>query len=104
MLKMMAWMVEVGLRLCAAGGSLGRGGGKRGVAGERCVPSTLVRWEWKEDVEMRRDIERSASAGVKCPELPSRSNNGDASVASSSSALGIGGGSLVSASESVKPR
>ena len=53
-LKRRVCFAEVGLRAFAAGASVGLGGGRRGVAGERCVPSTATRAEWKEAEEPLR--------------------------------------------------
>ncbi len=61
-LKTIVWRVDVGLRFCAAGGSDVFGARRSGVAGERCVPSTLVRWSRKDDVERVRWV---VSAGMR---------------------------------------
>ena len=103
-LKRQVWIVEVGLSTSAAGGSVGRGGARSGVAGERCVPSTARRCEWKDDIEPLR--RRSASPGVSVAgfRVPSGVNKrGEFSVASSS-ARGCTAAGFVGASERVKPR
>lgn len=82
---------------------MGRGEARSGVAGERCVPSTARRCEWKDDTEPFRG--RSTSPGASRAGLrvsSGVSKSGELSVASSS----VRGctAAFVGASERVKPR